>query len=317
MVYNIMPGRYKTKIKDMLRYSGSKIRPKSFVNYTFTFSLLIGFIAALLIKRYFYLSWLIVFVAVFFLMHGFLLLAIERRAGFVENILPDALQLMAANSRAGYIPSRALLLSARKEFGPLTEAIRKSGKEMITGKSLEESLKIIPQNIKSNVLARTTRLIIEGVKSGGQFASLLEENAEDIRRIQAIKKDVKASIMMYTIFIGFAGCVGAPVLYALSSFLIGTIVNLGSAVSVPEDFASKVRFVRFGGLELSPDFLLLFSMAAITVTAVFGSMIIGLIGSGKEKNGIKYAPVLLIMAIVIFFLTKMVIGNMFGTLSME
>lgn len=314
MIFRIMPEKYKRGVKAMLLNAGSKRQPASFTNRAFISSLVAALGFGFLGGPLFLYVFAIACVGMFVMFHGFLALAVERRAHFVESILPDALQLMAANSRAGHIPSRALMLSARKEFGPLSDAIKRAGKEMTTGKSLEESLQIIPQHIKSLTLERSMKLIVWGAQSGGQFAELLEQNAEDIRRRQGITKEVRANVTMYIIFIGFAGCVGAPVLYGLSSFLTGTISRLGSVAKLPEDASSQVPFLRFSGLAISPDFLFFFSLAAIFITTFFASLIIGSIATGSEKGGIKYMPLLMISAFVIFFLTKAFIQTTFGSL---
>ena len=143
----IIPKTYSKKIEELILYSGSKRTVESFLKQALVFSLLIGFFIGLL-SGYLLTVWPLVFLGLFALSHGFLILAVERRTKFVEDILPDALQLVAANIRAGFIPSRALILSARKEFGPLSEGIKMAGKEMVTGKSLQESLRYITKKIK-------------------------------------------------------------------------------------------------------------------------------------------------------------------------
>jgi pilus assembly protein TadC len=309
-----MPRSYKRKIEELLKFSGSKKSPQGFVNYTFTISIAMGFIAALFVREYALLMGVGVFIAFFGLFHGFLILAVDRRTKFIERILPDAMQLMAANIKSGFIPSRAMLLSARKEFGPLSDAIKKSGKEMMTGQSLQESLKEIPRQIKSEILETTIGLIVRGTRSGGQLVSLFEETALDMRRKEAINKEVKANILMYGIFIGFAGAVGAPVLYALSTFLVTTIGQMGAVTQMPEQFATNLPMMGLGGISISPDFLFLFSIAAILITTVFGGLIMGIIDSGKEKAGIKYIPLLTAIALVIFFAARVMIAGIFGTM---
>jgi len=313
MIYRLMPGRYKKGIKRMLQNSGSKRTPAGFTNSSFFLSLVAG-LALGYFSGAFAMVFAAVFVGMFVLFHGFLVLAIEKRAKFVETVLPDALQLMAANTRAGHIPSRALMLSARKEFGPLSQAIKKAGKEMLTGKSMEESFMVIPKYIKSEILEKSIKLIIRGAKSGGEFAELLEQDAENIRRNQAITKEVRANVTMYIIFIGFAGCVGAPILYALSSFLTTTITKLGAAATLPETVSSQVSFLQFSGVEISQEFLFIFSIVAIFVTTFFSGLIIGSISSGSEKAGIKFVPFLMVAAFGIFFLTRIFIETSFGAM---
>lgn len=301
-------------IEQLLTYSGSRKGPASFVNRTFIVSLVAALGAGFVFFDSFLLAFPMAFVTVFSLLHGLLILAVDKRSRFVEQILPDALQLMAANIKSGFIPSRAMLLSARKEFGPLSDAIRRAGKEAMTGKSLQESLGEIPKTIKSDVLDTTMNLVMKGIKAGGQLVALFEETALDIRRRDSIKKEVKANILMYGIFIGFAGCAGAPVLYALSSYLVSTIGQLGAVAQIPEDFQSRLPMMKFGEVQVDDGFLFLFSIAAIVITTVFGGLIIGIIDSGRERGGIKYIPLMLAAALGVFFAARVIISMMFGTL---
>ncbi len=306
----IIPIVYSKKIEQLLIYSGSKRTPHSFIKNAFAFSLAISFFIGLL-SGYLLIVWPLVFLGLFFLFHGLLIIAVDRRTKFVENILPDALQLVAANIRAGFIPSRALILSARKEFGPLSDGIKMAGKEMVTGKSLQESLRYITKKIKSEVLDTTIKLISRGVVSGGQLISLFEETAIDIRRKAAIKKEVRANIVIYGIFITFAATMGAPALYALSGFLVTTISRLTGAVTIPEEFSSKVPLLKLG-INVSPDFIFIFSLVAIIVTTFFGGIILGIINSGKERDGIKYIPIFLTLGLVVYFVAGLLIQSLFG-----
>jgi len=311
-MYKLMPLRYKKKIEELLNFSGSKRHPSHFFSSSLVMSISIALVLAFIGQKYFWILLPVTFLATFGFFHGTLYLAVERRTRFVENILPDALQLVAANIKSGFIPSRALMLSARKEFGPLSDAIKNVGKEMMTGKSLQESMKEMTKSIKSEVLETTVNLLTKGIRAGGQMVSLFEETAIDIRRKEAIKKEVRANIMMYAIFIGFAGCVGAPVLYALSGFLVGTISQLGGMINVPADVSSKMPLHMKFGISISPEFLTIFSILSIVITTVFGGLIIGLISSGKEKDGMKYIPILLVAALAIYFVTGILISSIFG-----
>ncbi len=314
MIDRLLPRPYSRRVESLLMYSGSRKTPARFFLRAMVIGLGAGALAAAVFPGSILLAFAGGFGAMFALLHGFLILAVEKRSKFVENILPDALQLMAANIKSGFIPSRAMILSARKEFGPLSDSIKRAGKEMMTGRSLQESLTEVPKTIKSDTLDRTISLVIKGIKSGGQLVALFEETALDIRRRQAIKKEVKANILMYGIFIGFAGCAGAPVLYALSSYLVTTIGELGMVAEVPSEFQSRIPMMRFGEISVDPGFLFMFSLAAIIITTVFGGMIIGIIDSGKEKAGIKYIPIMMGAALAAFFLSGLLIQIMFGSL---
>ena len=312
MLWRMAPPRYRNWVREMIELSGMKTSPQKYVTKSLIISIIIavllGFLAGGIYGPYVFAG---VFCTVFLLYNGWLILAVDKRKNFVEKVLPDALELTAANIRAGFIPSKALLLSARSEFGPLAEAIRRSGKEIMTGRSLADGLKQISRYIRSEILEKAVNLIAEGAKSGGQLVALLEENAIDIRRRQAINKEVKANIVMYGIFIVFAGILGAPILYALSLYLITTLTMFSSVGTLPESFSSNIPFFKFG-VSISPDFLLIFSVISIIITTFFSGIIIGLIDTGKEKGGIKYIPIFMTIALLVFFGARMLIAGMFS-----
>ncbi len=311
---SIIPRFYENWVKDQLWFSGSGKKPIKVIWNMIIISLIISAGVGFLFRSYMMYIVPGVFCMIFGIFNVMLILSVDRRGKFVDEILPDALMLLSANIRAGYIPSRALILSARKEFGPLSDAIKRAGKEIMTGASLDEGMREIPERIRSQDLARTIKLIIEGIRGGGHIVTLLEENAVDIRRRQAIRKEISANIMMYAIFIAFAGCLGAPGLYALSGYLTTTTSSLSPDVSMSSEVTSKVSFIQMGGVEISEQFLFQFSIAAILITTIFGGLILGLINSGREKDGLKYAPILAIIALLVFFGATFLVNTMFSTM---
>ena len=98
-----MPRGYREKIEELLKFSGSKRSPANFVNYNFLIGIAAGIVAAFFLKEYMLYAFIAIFVVVFVLLHGFLILAVDRRTKFIERILPDALQLMAANIKSGFM----------------------------------------------------------------------------------------------------------------------------------------------------------------------------------------------------------------------
>jgi len=311
---NLLPRFYIRWVEERLYFSGSQGNPSRFIATVMAISLIASVVSGFVFRSYLVLVSPAVFIVVFGILNVMLVLSVDRRGRFVDEILPDALLLLSANIRTGYIPSRALILSARTEFGPLSQAIRRAGKEIMTGKSLEEGLREIPKRIKSEDLDRTIDLIIQGIRGGGKIVSLLEENAMDIRRRQAIKKEIKANIMMYAIFIAFAGCLGAPALYALSGFLVETMSSLTPDTAMTSGVSGTVSFLQMSSMDISPEFLMQFSVAAILITTIFGGLILGLISSGRERDGLKFAPVLAVVALLVYFAASFIVSMMFSSI---
>lgn len=310
----LLPKGFRTRLKNMIEDAELKTVPEEFIGFSLFFGLLLGFASAYVFYVLAGLSlfnFFIIFLGVsfsfIFLSYGSIILIIDRKLRFVDEVLPDVLSLTAANIRSGISPDKALLLAAKPEFGYLEKYIKESAKKALAGESFESALSSITKKIKSKMLERAIILINEGMKYGGELASILEETASEIRDLQILNKEIKSVVMMYVIFIFMAAVIGSPLLYSISTFMIETITSLGS-VAMPETSLTMMGVKT----SITPEFLFNFSLAAIIINTIFAGMLLGLIYQGKEKMGIKYVPIMLIISLTIFFVVRNVITSMLG-----
>ena len=240
----------------------------------------------------------------------------SKRAKDIEEVFPDALQLIAANIRAGMTPDRALWVSARPEFGSLEKEIRRIGSEMIGGETVEEAFSNMGKRIRSNILKRTVRLIVEGIESGGEIAILLTETADDIRALQLLDKEMKANVAMYTMFITFASLGGAPLLYGISTFFMEILSGMTSSIGAGTMATASEAGMKTMSINavVSPNFLFKFAILVISITAFFAALVVGLIKKGDEKQGFVYAPLFVAMGLLVFWIVRQAIMGMFGGL---
>ena len=304
-----MPKSIRGRYRVMLGYSTLKSNSDAFIGVSVVAAIVLGFIVSVVAGNYYDLPPLIVFVAAFLavelLIHMWLELNITGKARHVEAVLPDALQLMSSNIRAGLTTDKALILAARPEFGALEEEIRRVGKETMAGRNLIDALSRMTLHIRSTNLERTIELMVHSLKSGGQLADLLDQTADDLRDQQIVQKEISASVLMYVLFIFIAIALGAPVLFAMSSFLVKLLTTNMAMIAkeMPSDFDGM------GGAPISvgtikegfSDFIRMYSYISLFVSCLFGSMVMGLILKGEEKEGIKYVPVLLFIALLLFY----------------
>ena len=246
----------------------------------------------------------------------FFMLVADSRANQIERVLPDALQLISANVRAGMTIDRAIWLSARPEFGVLEEEIKLVGARTMGGKSLRIALTEMTKTIKSSILDRTIKLILEGIESGGELAHLLEEVASNIRVTQTLKKEIKSSVMTYSIFILFAAVIAAPALFSISIFFVETMSTLWSTTNSGTSMMGSTMgmgsmFQKAKGPQITVDDLFWFAVVTLTVSSFFGSLIIGLIQTGKEKNGLKLIPMMMGASVTILIVALTVIRMLF------
>ena len=155
----IYPKKVKQKYSELLKYLQININPEIFIGFTtffsFGISLLISFYLSIITKVNLFFLIISLFILFEFLIYFYLNYKIDKKAKEVEEVLPDALQLMASNLRAGLTTEKALFSSARKEFGILQKELSIIGKEVATGKDLSEALKGITKRIRSDKLEKT------------------------------------------------------------------------------------------------------------------------------------------------------------------
>jgi len=317
LIKAIFPKKYFEWLKKNLTYASIDIPEEKFsflaLTYSISFSLLI--FTVLLVtgfKHYWYFS-LASFPIIFALPHLFLILIGDKNAEFVESVLPDALQLMAANIRSGLTPDRALLFSARPEFGILEKEIRLAASKAIAGESLEDALLSIGERIKSRLVSRTFKLIVDGMRKGGELVNLLEQTSEDMREIKLLKKEISAQVGMYAIFILIATGIASPLLFSLSSYLIQTMYSVGKAINIQgAESYTAIGFLKLSIGGVSPSFIQLYALLMMFSSSIFGSLLVGILQSGKEKAGLKYVPFLATANFLIFFLVQIFLAQIIG-----
>jgi flagellar protein FlaJ len=297
---------YLNWVEKYIKYCGFKMEPEKFVKFVLmlaivmlSFSIVIYFISGVVAC----LSILVILVIAELFLHFILVFISNKRAHLTEEVLPDVLRLIASNLRAGILPEKALIMSARPEFGPLSEQIKEAGKCLVVGESIEKAFKVIPERINSPILRKTINLIIEGIVKGGNLAPLLENLAEDIKSSIMLKRDIRAHVTSYTMFILLAIGIGSPILYAASLFLTETLIKL-TTILPTQTFQTGVLSISLAGINLSGDFIFWYSVILMIVAAIFGSILIGLIQEGKEFAGVKYIPFLVTVELAVFYFVK-------------
>lgn len=332
-IAKILPKGVRNGYKNLLIYSGVRVPGERFLGFTVIFGLLLSTAISLSLMGFLGVGSdmaLTIFLICIGLFEGgiymWLWFRVESRRKFVERILPDALQIMSMNIRAGLTTERALILTARPEFGIFEKELKKAGKEIMAGKNLKEALLGITARIKSRQLETTLKMVIDGIDSGGELATLLEQTSSDIQNTQLMEKEVKASVLMYIIFIFFAVGLGAPLIFGISTHLVEVLTEQMSQfddITIPDAGEIGTGHSAFGGISSSsmmgsmssvsidPAFLVMYAIISLVVTSFFGGLVIGVIKEGSEKQGVRYVPILIGMSLTVFFVTKFIAGAMF------
>ena len=242
---------------------------------------------------------------------------IDKRKTKLEELLPDFLQIASANLRSGISLERALLLAARPEFGFLSEDIKEMNRRVFGGETLEQSLQEFAQRYRSYQLQHAARMIIEALRFGGAMADLLAQISKDMRNQQLIQKEIAGQLMLYTIFVAFAGLIAAPTLYGLTNQMIVVTDTVWSGIlqSNPNGLPTTgLSFFRPQPPKITPAQYTDFSYVSIIIITAFASLIMSAISTGSAVKGLRYMPLFVIGGLLIYLVVGHVVGTLFSTI---
>jgi hypothetical protein len=75
-----------------------------------------------------------------------------------------------------------------------------------------------------------------------------------------------------------------------------------------------MKFMTFQVVTIDQQFLMYYITISLCITSFFGGLLMGLIQEGKEKAGLRYIPILLMISLTVFFVTRFLIVEIFGTI---
>jgi len=270
----------------------------------------------------FIISFIVTYIGVMITNYVVLSLRKDARRKAVESVLPDFLLLSSANVRAGMTIDQALWYAAKPEFGLLSEEVTVIAKRSFAGEPIDKSLDLLSARFDSIVLRRAVALIKQALASGGEIANILEKTGEDARKMQILRKDIAASLLMYVIFIAFAAAFATPFLFSVAYQLLMRLETVFAQVPEVNIQQMTEQFTSIGGaprtflnikisaLPITSEAFLIFSVAMLFMTVMFSSLIIGVIQKGSKKEGVKYLPILIVAAILVYVITNGVLSTL-------
>lgn len=320
---SLLPKSIVTRWKDLIRYGDLEVNGDTFSGFMLVNSFLIGLSALVLLAalkfdpRYSFAAFFIASISFVLLLDILLRIIADSRARICEASFPDVLILMASNIKAGLTPDRALSYSIRDEFGPLAKELQYASRRASTGLDFGKVLLEVTHRIKSNLIEGSIRLIVEGMKGGGELSSLLEETAKDIKNMELIRSEVQAQVRTYSVFIFFAAVIGAPILFSVSIYLVRAleVINPIDITELPPEAVRNLPFITMSPPSYTVEFLTLYVLSNLVVISVFAGFLIGLIEKGNELRGAHYIPILLTISITMFYLTQFFVQNVSGVVS--
>jgi flagellar protein FlaJ len=211
----------------------------------------------------------------------------NRRKRLIDNALPRLLDDLAESQDAGMTLLQALEESSRRRYGPITEELKKLTAELSWGVEFGQAFKAFAERIGTELSIRTTTLILEAVRVGGDLKATFGSTAKFVREIIKLREERESQLRAHMI-----------VIYISILIFLVIIVILYESFFVPMEMGTT----RFLALPMSLEEYksLLFDLSL--VEAVFGGLIAGKLSQGLVSNGLKHSVLLSLVVTFVFTL---------------
>ncbi|HEX4919214.1 MAG TPA: type II secretion system F family protein, partial [Candidatus Bathyarchaeia archaeon] len=218
----------------------------------------------------------------------------SKRRDAIDNNIPHLIRDIADAGRSGMTLTRAIEISAERDYGPLTKELRKLIAKISFRVPLERALQFFADRTGTMLSRRTAMLVAEANKSGGDIQESMESVAKHVQEIQYLERKRRATLRPFigVMYISFAVFLVTVYLLISSFFKQLANTNFGGGGAV-----GGVGF-NFISLPL-PKITAVFLYMAM-IEALFAGLVGGKMASGYLKDGLKHAILLMMICFFTF-----------------
>lgn len=221
----------------------------------------------------------------------------ESRVSEIERHLPNALREMADILKSGGTYEYALREMSSLDFGALNPELEKVLIRLEEGSNFEEAMSVFGADMDSDLVKKIVSIIIDSVRAGAGLADILEDIAEDARKIYKLEQDRKAKTTMQVLFISASGGVIAPGIFGLVTTIVTFLIEVSSQTGVAGAKAILEANDALGTIQNS-------LMIYVFFESVASSFMIAMMRDKNVSRAILYLPIFLMVAYTAYFVVK-------------
>ncbi len=237
----------------------------------------------------------ILFTLVCFIFPNFMEFAYQRWKRRIDDAIPRMLADVTSQVKTGMNLDRALEYAADRDYGPLSDELKKLQIQLSLGMPFEDAVNRLIDRVGTLSVKRTFSLLIQANKAGGRIENLLDVIQSDANDLFLLEKDRRTAIRPYVIIIYIAyGVFLAVSILLLDSFFKSV---LGQSTT-PGGGGPGNLFGGIQGLGLAQVKDLFLQMALIE--SVFGGFGAGKLGEGSFVAGFKHVLVMAGLTVALF-----------------
>jgi len=211
----------------------------------------------------------------------------------IDKNIPEFLRELSEAGRTGVTLTRALDLASKRRYGPLSSELEGIVIKLSWGGNFEDSLKKFAERIETKLAKRTSILLTEINRSGGDIKDVLDTISKHIRELQSIEDERRSQLQTYVAIVYIAFFIFIFIDYILLKTFFAKIEALKESLS------------DVGGLflmkELSYESIKTIMFHMSIMQGLFGGLIAGKMGEGALGAGLKHSLILIITAFLMFY----------------
>ncbi|RLI45051.1 hypothetical protein DRO61_11370 [Candidatus Bathyarchaeota archaeon] len=211
----------------------------------------------------------------------------------IDKNIPEFLRELSEAGRTGVTLTRALDLASKRRYGPLSSELERIVTKLSWGGNFEDSLKKFAERIETKLAKRTSILLTEINRSGGDIKDVLDTISRHIRELQSIEDERRSQLQTYVGIVYIAFFIFIFIDYILLKTFFAKIEALKESLS------------DVGGLflmkELSYESIKTIMFHMSIMQGLFGGLIAGKMGEGAIGAGLKHSLILIITAFLMFY----------------
>jgi flagellar protein FlaJ len=196
----------------------------------------------------------------------------------VDEHLPDLFRSIVQAQETGMTLPQALEDASKRDYGPLTNELRKMTAQISWGMTFEEALVALGRRVNTILVQRTVPMIIEASHSGGHVEKVFDPMGKFIQTTLLLEKERRTQTRPYIaiIYVAFFVFLFTIILLFKSFFVsIEGLPILGTAVMSSEETQR-----------------IFFHMTEIQ--AFFGGLVAGKMGEGTVNAGLKHSVIMML-----------------------
>lgn len=246
-----------------------------------------------------------------------------RRLEEMELRFPRFLRDLVESIRAGMPLHKAIFAARHTDYGPLSDEVGRMANQLSWNINILKVLEGSKERlVESKVLTKIYRIMLETYKSGGSVSETLDSLSTTLSTIQETQKERKSMLNQYVIATYAISFIFIGIVVGINRLMVPIFISIAPGGPVGEFVANPCSQCLYGGgLSCSPCnlyfnvcsmfgvektgvscyYLALFFFMS-TIQAITGGLVVGQIGEGSIKAGIKHSLILFSVAFGAFFI---------------